>query len=236
MKNLIILLLLGVIGWIVWNTLTTPIQFMVVEPKPPNVQDPASPPIEEPVLLPPAPTVRSSELTVLRGRVVKVDDEILILNCGPDPEPPHLGFSGANVGAAGAEALAKWAISVRDERILNEFGLLQVVSNGVMRPANANRTPKERFIGSVAVYGYPQKASRVHVVAAPTGTEYEGLPLYSVNFQIGSVSPTLQRNIFPPGVDTPEQRREYLKTLVEARKSRSQSPSEQRRTLRDRQH
>lgn len=225
MKNLIILLLLGVIGWIVWNTLTAPIELVVVEPKPPNMKEPTSSSMKEPVL-PPAPTVRSSELMVLRGRVVKVADEILILNCGPDPEPPHFQFSGANAGAGDSKALAEWAINVRDERILNEFGLLQKVSNGVIRPANTSRIPKERFIGRVAIYGYPQKASRVHVLAAPTGTEYEGLPLYSVNFQIGSVPSMVQHNIFPPGVDTPEQRREYLKTLLEAQKSRSQSTSE----------
>ncbi len=225
MRNLIILLLLCVVGWLVWTKLKAPEKTVA----PPVGQDslaaqtpaPVAQPEENQIPLPVLPVVKSSELVVLRGRVKGTDGEVIIVECGPDPEPPPLAFSSAYVGGGDTQALAKWAISIQEKEILKEFGPLKTVSNGVLQASSM--TPEQRPIGRFAIYGYPKGVSRVHVVAAPVGKDFNGLPLYAVSFKLGTaVSSSVSTLAYPPDVNTPEERRAYLQAMAEARKKRAQ--------------
>lgn len=210
-------------AWFLWNLLAVPVKVTAVSE--PSQGSPE--PVEAvQISLPDPPVVRSSELVVLRGYVAEVADGVMIVDCEPDPVKPGFAWNvDAGSGAAGIAQLAKLAADDSSKEVAKEFGPLKIVSNGNIR--SVGTTPDERPIGRFAIYGYPERASRIHVVAAPTGTNYKGLPLYAATFKLGAATAAdTPRSMFPPGVDTPEQRREYLKSLGEARKNQRLSPNQ----------
>ncbi len=224
---------MGVIALLLWNQLTVPVRVVSVSEQ---AQASPEPTAQAEISLPPPPVVRSGDLVVIRGAVVASHGEVLIIDCDRDPVKPGFAWNvDAGSGAGGIAQLAELAAGDTKKQIEETFGPLKTVSNGTLRSAPLNSAPTERPMGRFAIYGYPAKAGRIHVVAAPTGAQYEGVPLYSATFKVGvPTSASTPRSIFPPGVDTPEQRREYLKALAEARKNQSQSPSEQHRSVRGR--
>ena len=169
--------------------------------------------------------VTPSQIAVVRGRVVSLNEGMMVVDCEPDPEAQG-GFAvdlGAGAGAAASEAMAKWAITARNEKILREYGPLKMVAlNGTIR--DANEVPANRPVGRFAICDYPVTVSHVHVVAAETDENFKGLPVYAVKYQLANdpkilCAPSGVFDIYPPGVDTPEKRREFLQAQIEAKKN-----------------
>ncbi len=236
MKKLILTLLIGAAAWFLWNLFAVPVKVTAVPAPSQGTPEPVETVKAVPISLPDSPVVRSSELVVLRGYVTEVADGVMIVDCERDPVKQGFAWNvDAGSGAAGIAQLAKLAADDSGKEVAKEFGPLKIVSNGNIR--SVGTTPDERPIGRFAIYGYPERASRIHVVAAPTGTNYKGLPLYAATFTLrADTAASTPSSMFPPGVDTPEQRREYLKALGEARKNQRHSPNQLRRGARDRGH
>ena len=214
---------MGVIALLLWNQFTAPVRVVplseATKPSPePNARLEFS--------LPPPPVVRSGDLVVIRGAIVASNGDVLVIDCERDPVKPGFAWNvDAGSGAAEIAQLAKLAAGDTKKQIEETFGPLKTVSNGTLRSAPLNTAPTERPLGRFAIYGYPAKTGRIHVVAAPTGAQYEGVPLYSATFKVGvptSANATPIPSQFPPGVDTPEQRREFILRRIEVQKATRQ--------------
>lgn len=201
------------VGWVAWNFLGTPVRVATnsqpvssATKEAPPPQAPTQPLKMEPVIVGP------EQVVVIRGRVIGRVNGVMMVSCDPDPEPDVMPVNiDGRAGAAEIEGMAKWALHVRDREISKEFGPLRKISTAAV-------TPQSRPIGRFAVYGYPEERSAIHVVAAETGAQFEGVPLYSVQFHLAG--DMVVNSPFPPGVDTPEQRRAYLQKLAKERKER----------------
>lgn len=161
------------------------------------------------------------DLAIVRGTVVKEMGGLLIVECEPNPAP-RSGFTpmvDAMTGAGGIAAAAKWAMQVEDEQIEREFGKLQRVPAAY---GDEVRERCKRVIGTFVVHGYSGRRDRLNVVAAPTGQYLAETPVYTLNYTVQSrQAAARQHSVFPPGVDTPEQRREYLEWLTEQRREKA---------------
>lgn len=168
---------------------------------------------------------RLDQLVILRGTVIRAVDDVLIVACDPDQAQGNVWNVnlGADAGAGQIASLAKLEIKSRKEKIEKEFGSLQRVSNRKVRTADIN--PQDRMIGELALRDYPKLTEKLHVIAVDTQEDFQGLPLYTVNFKlpIESLPPPAEGvfAIYPPGVDTPEERREFLLMQIEAKKNGS---------------
>ncbi len=213
MKTLILLLVLVCAAWFFWNHEDSPIEAeapaIAETPAPPNVK------ISEP------PTVDPGQLVAIRGEVVSVDGDFMIVDCEDEPDIPGFAWN-VDAGSGGAEIaqLASLAVSTKNERTTKKFGSMQMAKNGVLMPSKleANSRPLGRF----ALHGFPARTVYVHVIAARTGKSINGLDIYTVNFKLPEELVTATPSInYPPGVDTPEKRRAYWQAVVEERKKKS---------------
>lgn len=225
MKTLIILGLICVVGWLVLNK----------SPMPPGSQlhgDPlqseAASPMPSPekdIMLIDAPAISDVSQTVaVQGTVAGVRGDVVFVRCVAEYQPQRSLSSIYNTGSkprSEAESMAAWAIYAQSQRSERHFGPLKVVDGGVVR--DAKRVPDNHATGDIALYGYKPTSQGVHVVAVPTGKMFNGLPLFTAVFQqVAKPGPT-SASIYPEGVDTPEERREYLQMLTELRKQRQQT-------------
>ena len=188
-------------------------------------------PISEPDdALPPPQIAGVHEASAIRGIVVGSVGQILIVRCERERAQgnPVPNFQlDASAGAAGIASMAKWAGQVRDENIRKEFGPLKILQDGLLRDSQV--IPRDLPSGEFAVEGYPFLTDRLHVVAASTGRNFRGLPVYSVVFSIEgkqNLNGTDTSFVFPPEIDTPEKRRAYLKSVLAQRNSSRAEASE----------
>lgn len=166
--------------------------------------------------------VTADDLVIVRGTVDGENDGMLVVHCREDRNIGQ-GFAwnvDAGSGAAASAQLAKMAVGYRNETITKEFGTLQRIPTGYSRDLD-ERT--DRVIGRLMLHGYRPTNDKVYVVAADTGATYDGLPLYTLNYKVRSSKSTqppssVTWSPFPPGVDTPEQKREYLQQLAEEKR------------------
>jgi len=178
--------------------------------------------------------VRPSQIEIVRGIVVGSGEGVLIVDCVPDEDLQQQwgGIDlGPAAGAAAGAAMAKWAVKAQKMKIEREFGPLEFLPIGKMRAGSVDE--KNLCTGRIALSGYPRIKDRLNVCAVSTGTALDGMPLFTVNFMLaGAPKPTPVPSMFPPGVDTPEQRREFLKSLSEAKKNGLRAPAQS--AIRDR--
>ena len=177
MKILLILILLGVIGLLLFPQLEVEVRDLSGR-KPPAPKSEVSAPAEERepedlgAVAPKSKMAtvfigRSSDLVVIRGVVLGECEGILLVDCLPDPDPPNLFFAGGATSAGESASFAQWSIKVRDQGVLEAFGPLLMMSEAGLH--RATMPPSERPIGKVALAGLEGSDSRIHVVAAPTG-------------------------------------------------------------------
>ncbi len=231
MNKLLFLVVVAVaaLGWAIWKSEP---KYFAPEPEKTteaSAQQPDAQPAQTPVKLPLAATdaqprdVILDDLAIVRGHVVGRAGGMLIVDCPEDPPAYEAqagsGLVDAYTGAAGSAAAARWAVEVREKRIEKEYGRLERIPMGYGSKINGC----ERVVGRFAVCGYPKNTDRLHVVAAATGEVFEGMPVYTLKYAVhmGKQAPPPRPSIFPPGVDTPEQRHEYLKALTEERQRKA---------------
>jgi hypothetical protein len=86
----------------------------------------------------------------------------------------------AGSGAAGIAAAAQWAKESGKQQDLREFGPLSRVPTAYGREVQNC----DEALGRVIVHGHGPAMDTVHVVAADTGTTFDGLPLYTLNYKV----------------------------------------------------
>ncbi len=231
MKTIVFLIVLGaVVVWLFWtgassqkpitnsDVLTGPSPAPSVVPAANVAAEATNPPLSlEPQI------ARPDQLVILRGTVIRAVDDVLIITCEADQAQGNVWNVNLGVGAGAGQiaSLAKLEIKSRQEKIEKEFGSLQRVSNGKIRAADIN--PQDRMIGQFALCDYPKLTEKLHVIAVDTQGDFQGLPLYTANFKlpVESLPPPAAGvfAIYPPGVNTPEERREFLLQQIEAKKN-----------------
>lgn len=232
MKKLLLLLIVAGVLWAIWSEApvfsfmswqSAPVaeQTNAIAPAPAaagGISLPARSVPQQPLQVAP------DDLVIIRGTVVGYHDGMPVISCRDDRNVGQ-GFAwnvDAGSGAAASEQLAKMAIGYRNEKIAKEFGTLQRIPPGYSRELSEQ---SDRVIGRLVLHGYSAKGDKVHIVAADTGATFEGLPLFTLNYNVRSknsaqASAAVTWSAFPPGVDTPEQRRAYLQQLAEAKRQR----------------
>ena len=125
-----------------------------------------------------------ADLFLIRGVIVRVEDEGLLVRCEA-PQPVNVaGMVTAETGNAGAAAAARWSTGEMDGR----YGELLQVENGAWRPAELN--PGRTATGLILMTGAPDQASaeegkRFQAVAASTGDLFQGrVPVFTVQFPL----------------------------------------------------
>lgn len=160
------------------------------------------------------------DLVIVRGHVAGNLDGLLMVDCPPESssQPMFSPLVDAGAGAAGIAAAAKWAVESAKQNDVREFGPMERVPTGYRKDVEGCDVVE----GRVVVHGYGRSKDTLHVVAANTGTSFNGLPLYTLNYTVRRTRQTQPpSSVFPPGVDTPEQRREYLQRKVEEKRRKA---------------
>ena len=180
----------------------------------------AATPVPTPVTrIDPTPiSTTTDKLALIRGEITGEAGGVLTVRCLPDPEPPQW-----NVGAAGAAEIAQLARQATEQKkklVEREYGPL-ISPNGF---TNDNVSGFARPSGTVAVRGCRCSGNTINLIAANTGETAAGAPLYAADFILANkTKPAQADSQFPEGVDTPEQRREFLIRRIEAQKALKQS-------------
>lgn len=236
MKALVFLILLGagVMAWAMW---TSPAKFSKVEPvaetepavqasapRPAAASAPATGGISLPAQTAPQKPLQVTvdDLVIVRGHVAGDLDGLLVVDCPPESSAASSGFTpnlGPTAGVAEVQAMARWAVQVQKHNEEREFGMLEGVPTGYRREVERC----EAVVGRVVVHGYGTMKDAIHLVAAETGSTYDGLPLYTLNYSVRMSKQTqppssVTWSPFPEGVDTPEQKREHLQRLAEQKR------------------
>jgi len=160
----------------------------------------------------------ADKLVLIRGEITGEAGGVLTVRCLADPEPPQWNVSTA--GAAQIAQLARQATEQKKKLIEREYGPL--VSPGGF--TNDNVSGFARPSGTVAVRGCRCSGNLINLLAANTGETAAGAPLYAADFVLANkIQPDQAASQFPPGVDTPEQRREFILQRIEAQKALKQT-------------
>ena len=113
MKTFLIFVVAGCIGWVLWGIgaqkIEIPHEVTLVVAK----ATPAGNGKNKSMATTGVRYVTPSQIAVVRGRVVSLNEGMMVVDCEPDPEAQG-GFAvdlGAGAGAAASEAMAKWAIT-----------------------------------------------------------------------------------------------------------------------------
>jgi hypothetical protein len=235
MKTILLILIVGSLGLLAWIFWGISVQ-KIAGPEPANAPKTILPDKSSHHLTESLPgdkqarspsdgpqVVNLDQLVLLRGTVLQSANNLLVVKCDIDPIQGNVWNidAGAGAGAGEIASLAKLEAESQKKRIEQEFGTLERVKNGKIGSADVK--PKFRGYGKLALRDYPKMPEKLNVIAVATGEKFNGLPVYTVEFKLPAESlPPPATGVFatyPPGVDTPEKRREYLLQQIEAKKN-----------------
>jgi len=186
MKTIVALLAIGATGWVFWHLNQEDKEGIAAsQAHGIRMADTA-----EAMSTPAGPFVPSklsprdlSDLFLIRGVVVKVSTDGVLIQCEAVIHPNVEGMVTAETGAADAAAIARWAAGDNDGR----YGQPIQVVNG--RWHSADIIPSQNAVGFVLLTGIPnygpiEIGKRFKIVAAPTGDFYDGARVYSAQFPL----------------------------------------------------